>query len=134
MTKEDGHKIFFSNNRLTVNELSVSYNTLEIKKKIYLRNITGTTYYDARVQRVSFVIGFVAGLYGFFAYRQYNYIAILIASILFVVGSIVGFILTKDKLTIHSNASILSISYNLGFKENPDEIQNAIDAAMKYKD
>ncbi len=131
--KEDGHKVFFSNNRLTVNELAVSYNTLEIKKKIYLRNITGTTFYDSRIQRVSFIIGFVMGLYGFFAYKQYDYVAILVAAILFVIGSIVGFILTKDKLTIHSNASVLAISYNLGFKESPDEIQNAIDAAMKYK-
>jgi hypothetical protein len=129
---EDKSKTFFMNKNLIITENSVNYIGMGMDKKIYIRNLAGIDFYNARLERVMAVITFAVGILGLYLNKQYHTVYIVIAAILFMIGGIVALILSKDKLTIHSNASTLAISYNLGMKENIMDIQRAIDDAVKY--
>jgi len=110
----------------------ISFRSLELNKKIYTRNIAGYDFHSARLERAMSLITSVVGLLGFFYYSQNHNMYILGGSILFLVGGIVGFILSKDLLTIHSNASTLSIPFRLGFKEHLLDIEHSLDEAVRY--
>jgi hypothetical protein len=129
---EEKQKVFFANNDLTITENYVCYKNADVGKRIYLRNVAGTSFYNARVERTMSIFTFVIGIACIYFYARYELIYILITSILFSIGGIIGFILSKDKLTIHSNASTLSISYKLGMKEQIEEVQKTLDDAVKY--
>jgi hypothetical protein len=129
---EDRFKTFFVNKNLTITENSVSYTGMEMDKEIYLKNLAGTSFYNARLERVMAIITFAAGILLLYFYKQYGIIYIVIAALLFIIGGIVAFILSKDKLTIHSNASALAISYKLGMGEQVKDIQKALNDAIKY--
>src|SRR5512135_2483369 len=111
---EEKSKVFFSNKELTITEQYVDYKGTDVGKRIYMRNIAGTSFYNARVERTMSVFTLLIGLVCIYFYMRYVLVYILLAAVLLIMGGIVGFLLSKDKLNIHSNASTLSISYKLG--------------------
>jgi hypothetical protein len=125
-------KTFFTNNYLTITDEYISYRSFDMKKKIYVRNIAGYDFHSARMERMMSFIASLVGILGFYLYTQYNIIYILAGSILFLVGGIVGFILSKDSLTIHSNASTLSMPFKLGRKQHLADVECALDDAVRY--
>jgi hypothetical protein len=129
---ESDLKVFFTNPNITITDQYVNYTGTGMEKRIYIRNLAGTDFYVARLERVMAIITFAMGMLGLYLYKHYGMLFIVILSVLFMIGGIVAFFLSKDKLTIHSNSVTLSISYNLGMKEHVRDIQKALDDAVKY--
>jgi hypothetical protein len=125
-------KTFFKNDYLMITDEFVSYRSMDMNKKIYIRNIAGTDFHSARIERMMSLITSAVGILGFYFYHQYNIIYILLGSILFIVGGVVGFILSRDTLSIHSNASTLSIPFKLGMKEHILDIEHSLDEAIRF--
>jgi hypothetical protein len=125
-------KTFFKNNYVTITDEFVSFRSLDMNKKIYIRNVAGYDFHSGRIERMMSLITSLVGLIGFYLYSQYLINYIMIGGILFLLGGIVGFILSRDLLTIHSNASTLAIPFKLGMKEHIVEIEHALDSAVNY--
>jgi hypothetical protein len=127
------HEVFFDNDELIVTEYAITQHLSSgADKKIYTENVAGMTFSSNLYSRIIAIILFVVSIIGaYVGYSTYNSIIALAIFVTVCIGSIIGFLLSKDKLIIQSNASILSISYELGFNQYVIDIQEAIDKAVK---
>jgi hypothetical protein len=126
-------KVFFYNGRLKITSKEIIQKKYDGFRKIYIDNIAGVTFVHSSLQRNMASLVFALGVIIAVLIEISNYNNLLLLAPLFIcILAISLFFSSVDKIVIQSNASIMSISQPLRFKDSPQEILKAIDDAITY--